>query len=98
MDDELELCTRAENGEAAGTEGPYGGKFTTAEHEAGARFRLLDDDGNLYYEGLFIHSPDYNEGDLGFEPLRDWGEPNDGCTEIWYECTVENGDKVWAML
>jgi len=41
------------------------------------RFRMLDDDGEVYYYGRII-------GGSGFEPLYDFGEPNAGCTEIQY--------------
>ena len=43
-------------------------------------FRMLDDDGNLYYEGL---SDDCNS-EKGFAPLDDFGVGNAGCTEIHY--------------
>ena len=40
------------------------------------RFRMLDDDGELYYRGLLV-------GDFGgLEPLDDFGAPNSGCTEL----------------
>jgi len=41
------------------------------------RFRLLDDDGEIYYEGL-------SDNDSDFSPLDDFGEPDAGCTEIQY--------------
>jgi len=46
----------------------------------GSKFRLYDDDDNLYYEG-FIYGDDKIHG---FEPLDDFGMPNDGCTTIKY--------------
>ena len=39
-------------------------------------FRMYDDDGELYYEGVM------SEECEGFEPLDDYGMPNAGCTEI----------------
>lgn len=43
-----------------------------------ARFRMKDDDGEIYYYG-------YIWGDYdGFEPLDDFGMPNAGCTTIEY--------------
>jgi hypothetical protein len=46
----------------------------------GVKFRLYDDDGNLYYEGLQIEG---DEGDEGtFAPLDNFGAPNSGCTEL----------------
>jgi hypothetical protein len=41
-------------------------------------FVMKDDDGIAYYEGDI-----YGEYD-GFEPLDDFGEPNAGCTSIFY--------------
>lgn len=45
-------------------------------------FRLLDDDGNVYYEGRYI-GPDSEEM---AGPLDDFGAPNAGCTsaQYWY--------------
>ena len=39
-------------------------------------FRMFDDDGVLYYEGVMSDDCE------GFEPLDDFGMPNAGCTEI----------------
>lgn len=44
------------------------------------RFRLLDDDGEVYYEGL---SEDCNS-QRAFAPLDDFGKGYAGCTEIQY--------------
>ncbi len=41
------------------------------------KFRMYDDDGELYYEGLS------SVKDV-FQPLDDFGTPNAGCTEIKY--------------
>ncbi len=41
------------------------------------RFKMYDDDGELYYEGLS------SDKDV-FNPLDDFGMPNAGCTEIKY--------------
>ena len=40
------------------------------------KFKMFDDDGNLYYEG-------YSKINYTFEPLDDFGR-NAGCTEIHY--------------
>lgn len=45
---------------------------------SGARFRMYDDDGELYYSGRIVG--EY----IGFEPLDDYGTPNAGATEIRY--------------
>jgi len=47
------------------------------------RFRLLDGDGELYYEGVIV-------GGTGFEPLDDYGDAA-GCVTILYN---DNG-KGW---
>ena len=44
------------------------------------RFRLLDDDGEIYYEGL----SDDCESERAFAPLDDFGQGYAGCTEINY--------------
>jgi len=44
-------------------------------------FRMLDDDGEVYYEGKSTVAD-------SFAPLDDFGMPNAGCTEIQYR----NGD------
>lgn len=42
----------------------------------GHQFRLLDDDGHVYFHG-------YAADDSSFEPL-DWATPRYGCTDIQY--------------
>lgn len=44
------------------------------------RFRLLDDDGEVYYEGV----SDDCESECAFAPLDDFGQGYAGCTEIHY--------------
>lgn len=46
--------------------------------ESAKIFRMLDDDGEVYYMGKIVG--DYD----GFEPLDDLGMPDAGCTEIQY--------------
>jgi hypothetical protein len=43
-------------------------------------FRLLDADGEVYYEGRSTNS----DSEEAFSPLDDFGTPNAGCTEIQY--------------
>lgn len=70
-------------------QGPSGTKKTISDIvEHGEQFRMLDDDGNVYYEGFIA-----NKGG-GFEPLDDYGMPNAGCTEIQY--LQPNGE--WSTL
>jgi hypothetical protein len=45
--------------------------------EAPHKFRMFDDDGNLYYEG--------KSNEQSFAPLDRFGSPNAGATEIHYE-------------
>ena len=71
------------NCNAIGIVGPSRTTLTAkqiAEHPDAKPFRMLDDDGILYYEGFLI-------GDE-FAPLDDFGEPNAGCTRIQIQ---ENG-------
>lgn len=46
----------------------------------GKKFRLLDDDGEIYYEGRYLGPDDESQ----FGPLDDFGLPDSGCTEIQY--------------
>ena len=45
------------------------------------KFRILDDDGAVYYYGLFIADED-DWAASGFEPLYEFGAPNVGATRI----------------
>lgn len=68
------------NANAVGLVGPRGAKLSHEEivkHPDAQRFEMYDDDTELYYEGYLV-------GGDGFEPLDDFGEPNAGATEIWY--------------
>jgi hypothetical protein len=51
-------------------------------------FRMLDDDREVYYHGYIVGEFD------GFEPLDDFGTPNDGCTIIQYK----NSEGKWVDL
>jgi hypothetical protein len=48
------------------------------------RFRLLDDDGTPYYEGLMMPFEMFGDEDAVFSPLDDFGRGNAGCTELQY--------------
>jgi hypothetical protein len=81
------------NSNAVGMMGPRG----MSDHHMrllvagqGAPFRMLDDDGELYYEGRFIGDIDDEEA---FGPLDDFGMPNAGATSILY---LRNG--IWEQL
>ena len=73
------------DGEATGTTGPANATEITANE---AKFRMLDDDGEVYYHGKI-----YGDYD-GFEPLDDFGMPHAGCTTIEYK----NADGAWEIL
>lgn len=58
----------------------YGPVSIATIKATGQAFRLLDDDGVLYYSGVCIH--DGGEKSI-FSPL-DWAEVYSGCTDIQY--------------
>lgn len=67
-----------------GIAGPRGLKLTDNQirnHPKRERFRVLDDDGEIYYYGFFV---DLDGHSSGFEPLYDYGTPSLGATEIQY--------------
>ena len=71
-----------------GAYGPRDAKLTREQIiEYGVKFQMLDDDGELCYEGFIAWAADYTNG-TGFEPLDDFGMPNAGCTEIRYKDTA----------
>lgn len=51
--------------------------------KCGSRFRMYDDDGELYYSGRILIADDA-DGETAFAPLDDFGTPDAGCTEIRY--------------
>jgi hypothetical protein len=64
---------------------------------AGIAFQLKDDDGELNYEGrIFDAAGLVPYSDNAFAPLDDFGQPNAGCTEIWYK--ANNGEGAWEQL
>jgi hypothetical protein len=70
---------------AVGLAGPSG--YTGDGSELTEKFRLLDDDGIVYYEGRSGDSSD-------FGPLDDFGMPNAGAARIQYWVA----GKGWAEL
>lgn len=85
---------------AKGLVGPRGASDADkARLEAGegVKFRLLDDDGEVYYYGRRLEESDaddtyYGENELA--PLTDFGAPNAGCTEQ----QEKNKDGVWESI
>ena len=77
-----------------GMHGPYGVSLTPDDiekHQRAEEFIMKDDDGIIYYEGVFVALKD---SATGFEPLYDFGMPNAGCTEIHYR----NLEGEWSLL
>jgi hypothetical protein len=74
----------------------------------GKRFRMLDDDGEIYYYGRWLEEDDcteeYESGmwgqDSEFSPLDNFGAPNAGCTELQYDNGKrdDKGKVVWESL
>ena len=84
------------NRNAVGIIGPRNARLTGLEilnHPQGRKFRMRDDDGELYYEGIMVVTPE--DGDEGeFRPLSDFGTPNAGATTIEYQ----KQDGTWEPL
>ena len=72
------------DGRETGLTGPRNKCRHTANE---TKFRMYDDDDNLYYSGTLWGDFD------GFEPLDDFGTPNAGCTYIEL---FENGR--WSIV
>ena len=69
-----------------GLSGPRSATLTTDQiksHPQGKKFRIKDDDGELYYEGVFVDLTSDQRLD-GFQPLDDYGTPGLGATVIEY--------------
>lgn len=58
------------------------------------RFKIYDDDGELYYSGYFL-GDSFDEDAFG--PLDDYGAPNAGATEIRY-LRVKDDSEEWETL
>lgn len=69
----------------------------------GTRFRMLDDDGEIYYYGRWLEDDECTNdycGEPEFSPLDNFGAPNAGCTEIQYDNGKRNakGKVIWETL
>lgn len=83
-------------GNAATITGPGGapaGLLAKLAAGEGRRFRLYDDDGELYYDGRIISIEGAGSED-DFGPLDDFGMGNAGCTSIQYK----NDQGKWETL
>ena len=72
-----------DGGRSKGVFGPYNYNSNLRQRlneGEGRKFRMYDDDGELYFTGLYV-GDDY---DL-FAPLDDYGQPAAGCTSIQYK-------------
>lgn len=78
------------NDNAVGVMGPR--RYKGDGSELKKRFRMLDDDGTVYYEGRC--DTDHDDNALG--PLDDFGTPNAGCTTIQYWVAGKGGG--WKNL
>ena len=77
------------NSNAVGIVGPRAARLTAQqiiEHPDAKRFRMLDDDGEINYEGYIVGSDES-------APLDNFGEPHAGCTSIQVQ---ENGAWVYV--
>jgi hypothetical protein len=81
------------NGNAVGVAGPHDAAQEQIDRakEEGRKFRMLDDDAILYYEGRIWAETEGSEDDFG--PLWDFGEPNAGAVVIQYRL-----DGKWVTL
>ena len=81
------LITKVTDEEDQGSVGVFGPSATDLTpdeikaHPDARPFRLLDDDGEVYAEGLYVG----DDSEDSFAPLDDWGMPAWGCTEIQYK-------------
>lgn len=68
----------------------------------GRRFKMYDDDGELYYEGIILVVEDINDiptdslSETYFGPLQDFGTPNAGAVHIKYKKRGSTG--TWETL
>lgn len=62
----------------------------------GEKFRMLDDDDILYFEGLFIDDGEAEDWEVEaeFQPLDAYGRPDSGAVQIQYK----NKDGVWESI
>jgi hypothetical protein len=67
----------------------------------GLRWRMLDDDGEVCYEGLLLDTRSYmtipfsRKTERSHRPLDDFGMPDSGCTSIEY---LEEDGVAWTAL
>ena len=72
---------------ATGTAGPHQATKEEVEQAAkhGRVFRMLDDDGIVYFHGRILTTEEHGTGsELDFVPLDEFGRPDSGAVEIQY--------------
>jgi hypothetical protein len=83
IDHDADKPTFGKNANAVGIVGPSTVKLTFGQivnHPQGKKFRMLGDDHDLVYEGVYVETSFSDE----FQPLDCFGTPNYGCTIIQY--------------
>lgn len=93
-------------GNAKGLTGPRSASLRDIERlkaGEGRRFRMLDDDGEIYYYGRQLEESDADKdyyAENEFAPLDNFGSPNAGCTEIQFDYGKRDakGKVVWESL
>lgn len=85
---------RGTNGNAVGMRSAGCPDWMLSRHDL-LPFRLLDDDGVIYYEGMMVPLEEHDDYSDGFEPLDDFGGPNAGCTNLEY---VDAKTDCWELL
>lgn len=91
-----EAALHPSNFNAVGMVGPRSARLNAQqiiEHPQGRKFRMKDDDGELYYEGVMLVMPEDGE-EAEFRPLDDFGMPNAGATTIEYQRPDGSWEKV----
>lgn len=61
----------------------------------GEKFKMYDDDGELYYIGRYLEDSESEFHEDEFQPLDNFGLPNAGCTYLKYK---NSETKKWEIL
>ena len=83
------ITGKHEEGYGAGVQGPRTARpsiLTRLTAGEGEPFRMLDDDGYVYYHGRFLDDSDAEAyvGEAEFQPLDCYGTPNAGAVTLQY--------------
>ena len=91
-----ETAPQPSNANAVGMVGPRNAKLNAEQiigHPQARKFRIKDDDGKLYFEGVMVITPEDGD-DAEFRPLDDFGTPNAGATSIEYQRPDGSWEKI----